>query len=88
MAFSEALQTKLLKRGRRHWALGLPSISEDGGGSSPVTATLSGTTSEDVTLTVSATAVLPASASDFALSTNKGVDDHGGSDVEHQGGGR
>ena len=51
-------------------ALGPPSISEDGG-ESTVTATLSGTTSEDVTLTVSATAVSPASASDFALSGNR-----------------
>ena len=51
-------------------ALGPTSISEDGG-SSTVTATLSGATSENVTLTVSATPVSPATASDFELSANK-----------------
>ena len=45
------------------------SISENGG-ESTVTATLSGPSSEDVTLTVSATPVSPAVADDFELSGN------------------
>ena len=45
-------------------------ISEDGG-SSTVTATLNRATSEDVTLTVSATPVSPAVAGDFELSANQ-----------------
>ena len=46
------------------------SISEDGGESATVTATLDRATSERVTLTVSATAVPPAVPGDFALSAN------------------
>ena len=46
------------------------SIGEDGG-SSTVTATLNHTSSEETTITVSATAVSPAVAADFVLSTNK-----------------
>ena len=49
--------------------LSADSISENGD-STTVTATLSGVSSEKVTLVVSATAVSPAVASDFALSTN------------------
>ena len=52
-------------------ALSPATIDEDGGstsGRSTVTATLSGASSQDVTLTVAATAVSPAVASDFALS--------------------
>ncbi len=45
-------------------------ISENGG-ESRVTAQLSGAASEDVTLTVSAEAVAPADANDFALSANR-----------------
>ena len=45
------------------------SIAEDGG-SSTVTASLSGTSSQDITLTVAAAAVSPAVAGDFALSEN------------------
>ena len=46
------------------------SIGEDGA-SSTVTATLNHTSSEETTITVSATAVSPAVAADFVLSTNK-----------------
>ena len=46
------------------------SISENGG-SATVTASLSGESSEKVTLTVSAAAVSPAVAGDFSLSSNK-----------------
>ena len=46
------------------------SISENGG-SSTVTATLSGASSAETTLTVSAAAVSPAVSGDFTLSTNK-----------------
>ncbi len=51
-------------------ALSSASISENGD-STVVTATLSGASSERVTLVVSAAAVSPAVAGDFALSTNK-----------------
>ena len=50
-------------------ALDNSSISENGG-SSTVTATLSGASSEAVTVTVSASPVSPAVAGDFTLSTN------------------
>ena len=50
-------------------ALSPASISENGD-STTVTATLSGPSSEEVTLVVSAAAVSPAVASDFTLSTN------------------
>ena len=43
----------------------------ENGGESRVTAQLSGATSEDLTLTVSAAAVSPADPSDFALSANR-----------------
>ena len=43
----------------------------ENGGESRVTAQLSGATTEDVTLTVSASAVSPADSSDFALSANR-----------------
>ena len=52
--------------------LGLSSSSiSENGGSTTVTATLSAASSADVTLTVSASAVSPATSSDFTLSTNK-----------------
>ena len=51
-------------------ALSHASIAENGGVST-VTATLSGKSSEAVTVTVSAVAVSPAVAGDFTLSTNK-----------------
>ena len=50
--------------------LGPASVSEDGGVSA-VTATLSGVSSASVAVTVSAAAVSPAVAGDFALSSNK-----------------
>ena len=47
-----------------------PMLISENGDSTTVTATLSGPSSEDVTLVVSATAVSPAVASDFTLSAN------------------
>ena len=48
-----------------------PEEVSENGGESRVTAQLSGATSEDVTLTVAASAVSPADSSDFALSVNR-----------------
>ncbi len=48
-----------------------PEEVSENGGESRVTAQLSGATSEDVTLTVSASAVSPADSRDFALSVNR-----------------
>ena len=47
-----------------------PASVTENGGVSTVTATLSGASSQATTVTVSATAVSPAVAGDFALSTN------------------
>ena len=47
-----------------------PTAVTENGGVATVTATLSGESSQAVTLTVTATAVSPAVAADFALSTN------------------
>ena len=48
-----------------------PSTISENGGVSTVTATLSGTSSAEVTVTVSASADSPATNDDFTLSTNK-----------------
>ncbi len=48
-----------------------PSTISENGGVSTVTATLSGTSSAEVTVTVSASADSPATSDDFTLSTNK-----------------
>lgn len=61
-------------------------ISEDGG-ESRVTAQLSGATTGDVTVTVSASPVSPADADDFALSANRAADDCAGQDGERRDGG-
>ena len=58
------------------------SISE-AGGVSTVTASLSHSSSEATTVTVSASPVLPAVAGDYTLSVNRVCDDCGGFDDEH-----